>query len=259
MTVTAEELEAEGWPINEQTAHWENDNRGLQQHKFTSASHLCFHLTQKTLREWWPLSHVHDFCLKLCAIYATVDFAFGRELALWLWSKWYQPGILCRFGNFFAKLIVCHHPDSPKGIPDLLEAHRRICAQVLLRQLTLTPNDYQPLPEKIDDRIDSLHENHENYRLEDTFHAVFIVIDENLPDEEFLHRVRNDTDALGRMSVLLVRTSESHDLKTGPVDFSSIESVSEEFNGNADVRRIALGDAVDFILALHRRNNDTDG
>ncbi|KAL8877258.1 MAG: hypothetical protein Q9198_004692, partial [Flavoplaca austrocitrina] len=129
---------------------------------------------------------------------------------------------------------------------------------VLLRQLTLTPNDYQPLPEKIDDRMDSLHENHEKYRLEDTFHAVFIVIDENLPYEEFLYRVRNDMDALGRMSVLLVRTSESHDLKTGPVDFSSIGSVSEEFSGNADVRRIALGDAVDFILALHRRNTATD-
>ncbi|KAL9007877.1 MAG: hypothetical protein Q9180_009564, partial [Flavoplaca navasiana] len=129
---------------------------------------------------------------------------------------------------------------SPKGVPDLLEAHRRICAQVLLRQLTLTPDDYQPLPEKIDDRIDSLHENHENYRLEDTFHAVFIVINENLPYEEFLHRLRNDSDALG-------------------LDFSSIESVSEEVDGNADVRRIALGDAVDFILALHRRNTANDG
>lgn len=258
MTVTAEELEAEGWPIEEQTAHWEKDNRGVQQHKFTSASHLCFHLTQKTLQEWWPLRDVHDFCLKLCAIYATVDFRFGRELALWLWSRWYQPRISCRFGNFFAKFVVCHYSDSPKSVQDLLDAHRLICAQVLLRQITLTPQDYQPVPEKIDDRVDSLHENHENYKLEDTFHAVFIVIDENLPYREFLDRVRNDADALGRISVLLVRTSEYHDLRTGPVDFSSIESVSEQVDGNANVRRIALEDAVDFILALHRWNIGND-
>ena len=30
---------------------------------------------------WWSLKDVHDFCLKLCAMYATVDIAFPKELA----------------------------------------------------------------------------------------------------------------------------------------------------------------------------------
>ncbi|KAI4284699.1 MAG: hypothetical protein L6R38_001217 [Xanthoria sp. 2 TBL-2021] len=192
MTVTTEELEAEGWPIEEQTAHWENGNRGLQQHKF--ASYLRFHLTQHTLQQWWPLKDVHEFCRKLCAISATVDIAFGRELSLWLWSKWYRPGIPCRFSNFFARFVASHHPDSPKKVPDLLDAHRRICAQVVLRQITLTAEDYKPVPQRIDERVDSLHENHENDKLEDTFHALFIVIDTNFPCNAFGDRDRNDQE-----------------------------------------------------------------
>lgn len=44
----------------------------------------------------------------------------------------------------------------------------------------------------------------------------------------------------------------------GPIDFTSIEAVSEQVDGNADVRRIALGHAVDFILDLNRQNSGTD-
>ncbi|KAL8657983.1 MAG: hypothetical protein Q9226_001393 [Calogaya cf. arnoldii] len=253
MTVTAEEMEAEGWSIKDQTTHWVNNNEGLQQHKFHSAG-LCFHLTQHTLQQWWPLKDVHEFCLKLCAIYATVDITFGRELAVWLWSKWYRPGIPCRFGNFFARFVACHYPDSPKSVLDLLNAHRRICAQVLLRQINLTAKDDGPVPQDIGLRVDSLQENHENHQLEPVFHAVLIVIDTNLPGNAFLDRDPNDTDFPSRIPVLLVRTGEFHDLKTGPVHFSSIESISEEVCGKADVRRIALGDAVDFILDLHRQN-----
>lgn len=53
-----------------------------------------------------------------------------------------------------------------------------------------------------------------------------------------------------------MRTGEYHDLRTGPIDFGPIESVSEEANRNADVRRIKLGDAVDFILEVQRCNTD---
>ncbi|KAL8996284.1 MAG: hypothetical protein Q9169_004170 [Polycauliona sp. 2 TL-2023] len=257
MTVTAEELAAEGWPIEEQIAHWENDNRGVQQHKFTDASYLSFHLTQDALQQWWLLRDVQEFCLKLCVIYDIVNFRHGRELALFLWAKWYRPGIPCRFANFFARFVVCHHPDSPKSIPDLLDAHRRICAQVRLRQVTLTAEDYKPSPQKIDDRVDSLHENHENYRLEDIFPAVFMVLDTN-PPRGRIHGPFENPEFPEGLPVLLVRTGEFHDLKTGPVDFSSIESVSEEVDGDANVRRIAIGDAVDFVLKLHKRSSAND-
>lgn len=104
-------------------------------------------------------------------------------------------------------------------------------------------------------RSDTLHENHENYKVEDTFHALFVVIDTIFPGNAFRVRDRNDQDFPGRTSVQLVRTG---DLRTGRVDFSSIESVSKEVDGNMDVRRIALGDAVELILGSHRQNTGND-
>ena len=42
---------------------------------------------------------------------------------------------------------------------------------------------------------------------------------------------------------------EYHDVETSPVDFASTYAVSEEFDGNLDVQRLALVDAVEFVLA----------
>lgn len=261
MTVTVEEMVAEGWPEDEQIAHWEYNNSGLQQHRFGG---LHFLLTEQSLHQWWPLKELHEFCLKLCAIYATVTIPTARELSMYLWDKWFQPGVTpCRFENFFARFIGSYEPESPKTISKLLDAHRHICSQVLLRQGTLTAQDkpLQPLPQDIGSRVDNRFENHENYRLEALFHAVFIVMDTKPPTKAAHKRTRDEQlhdvkEALAATPVLLVRTGEYHDLRTGPVNFAPIETISEEVSENADVRRIALGDAVDFILELHRQNTE---
>ncbi|KAL8946006.1 MAG: hypothetical protein Q9222_007541 [Ikaeria aurantiellina] len=253
MTLTIEEWEAEGWTKEKLIEFWEWDNRSLQPHKF--AQHL--QLTPETLQQWWPLKSMHEFCLKLCAIYATVNVPVLRELAEYLWSKWHRTGRPCQFGNAFARFIGSYYEQSPKTISELLVAHRCICAQVLLRQGVLSADDKRPLPESVEDRADDPYENHENYYLEPTFQALFIVIDTTTPSKPFPDRDPADRDFIADMSVLLVRTGEHHDLTTGPIDFTPIEAVSEEFDGNEDVRRINLGAAVDFVLDLERRNGSS--
>lgn len=251
MTVTMEEFEAEGLSKDEMIEHWEWNSKSWQPAKFVQ-----HHLAPVSLDLWWPLKDVHDFCLKLCAIYATVDIAFPRELAEYLWTKWYRPGETpCRFLNFFARFVGSYKPGCPKTIADLLDAHHRICAQVLLRQVTLTGDDDKPKPLAADDRADNPYEDHENYKLEPTFLAIFIVMDTLPPLNSCHDRDPSDRDFVSVTPVLLVRTGEYQDLRTGPVDFAPIREASEEVDGNADVRRIALGDAVDFILDLERQND----
>ncbi|KAL8787432.1 MAG: hypothetical protein Q9213_002209 [Squamulea squamosa] len=248
MTVSFEEFEAEGLTRKEMLEYWEWDNKSWQPHKFRG--HL--HLTPTMLEQWWPLKDVHGFCMKICAIYATVNMYFERELAEYLWTKWFRPGETpCRFGNFFARYVGSYKSECPKTVADLLDAHRRVCAQVLLRQITLAAHDDKPKPSTIDERANNNpYEDHENYSLEATFHSIFLVMD-TLPPRK---RHSADQDFLAATPVLLVRTGEYHDLRTGPVDFAPIQAVSEEIDGNANIRRIALGDAVDFLLELHRQN-----
>ncbi|KAI4126770.1 MAG: hypothetical protein LQ338_003588 [Usnochroma carphineum] len=116
-----EEFKAEGLTEEELLAHWEWDNKLLQPQKFCQH----FNLTPAILEKRWPLKDVHEFCLKLCAIYATVKIAFQRELAEYLWAKWFRRGDTpCRFGNFFARFVGAYEPGSPKTVSELLEAHR---------------------------------------------------------------------------------------------------------------------------------------
>ena len=250
-----EEWKAEGLTEEELLAFWENDNKQLQPHKFVN----LFHLTPDILQKWWPLKDIHEFCLKHCAIYATVKISFQPELADYLWNKWFRKDTPCRFGNFFARFVGAYKPESPKTVAELLEAHRCICAQVLLRQVTVNAHDIRPYrPMAIDDRAYDVYEDHENYRLEATFHAVFIIMDIVPPLDSHHKRSLEDREFAAATPVLLVRTGEFHDLRTGPVDFASIEALSEEVDGNANVRRTLLGHAVDFILDLHRRNSEID-
>ncbi|KAL8951285.1 MAG: hypothetical protein Q9222_002740 [Ikaeria aurantiellina] len=247
-----EELVAEGLTEESQLAHWEWDNKGWQPAKIVQH----FQLTPDTLQTWWSLKDVHEFCLKQCAIYATADILFHRELGEYLWGKWFQQGVTpCRFGNFFARFVGSYKPESPHTVPELLNAHRRICAQVLLRQVTFAAQDYQPPPQTLADRLDNVYEDHENYKLEATFHAVFIIVD-TIPSLSPPYSRYRDQGFPATIPVLLVRTGEHHDLKTGPVDFASIADKSELVDGNDDVRRLTLGDAVDFVLDLHGRNGD---
>ncbi|KAL8714434.1 MAG: hypothetical protein Q9220_001767 [cf. Caloplaca sp. 1 TL-2023] len=247
-----EEWAAEGWTEEKLIEYWEWNNRSWQPHKFVQ--HL--RLTPDILEQWWPLKDMHEFCLKLCAIYATVDISFQRELAEYLWSKWYRQGRPCQFGNAFARFIGSYYERSPKTIEELLVAHRCICAQVLLRQVILNGDDEKAAPESVDDRAEDPYENHENYHLEPIFHALFIVIDTLPPRNAFRDREPGDRDFVADTPVLLVRTGEHHDLKTGPIDFAPVEAVSEELAGNKDVRRINLRAAVDFVLELERQNNE---
>ncbi|KAL8835508.1 MAG: hypothetical protein Q9176_006857 [Flavoplaca citrina] len=252
MTITVEELEADGAIREELFEYWEAANKRMQPWKFD----IPFKLTPKTLQQWWPLTDLHEFCLKTCAIYATVDIAFPQELAQYLWAKWFHPSITCRFGEFFAKFVASYLHDSPKTVAELLVAHRCICDQVLLRQVVLLPADDRPRSMTFNARSQDPCEDHENYRLEALFQAVFIVIDTLPPLNSCWTRSRHDIDFVADTEVLLVRTGEYHDLKTGPINFGPIESVSEEIDGNGDVRRVKLGDAVDFILELQRCNTD---
>ncbi|KAL9609355.1 MAG: hypothetical protein Q9167_005863 [Letrouitia subvulpina] len=255
MTVSDGEIEAEGYSIEEFIAHWEYENKWMQQHKFFQH----FQLTPETLQQWWSIKDLHEFCLKVCAIYATVNIPFERELAEYLWNKWFRAGETpCRFGNFFARFVGSYNPESPKTVPKLLDAHQRICAQVLLRQGTLCAQDKKPAPLRVEDRLESPYENHENYILDPVFHAVFIVMDTTVPlvpsSSTWQLRARDDPDFAADTPVLLVRTGVYHDLRTGLVDFASIEAISEEVDGSENVRRINLSSAVDFVLDLHRRN-----
>ncbi|KAL8902495.1 MAG: hypothetical protein Q9207_004652 [Kuettlingeria erythrocarpa] len=156
--------------------------------------------------------------MKLCAIYDTVDILIGFELAEYLWAKWFQPGHAS--------------PSHPQP--------RRLQVQATDRY----------------HRVDNPYEDHENYKLETLFHAIFVVIDTRPPLKNFHTSAGKDLEFLGATPVLLVRTGEFHNMRTGPIDFAPIVSLSEEVDGNADVRRISMGDAVDFILDLHRRNCD---
>ncbi|KAL8689834.1 MAG: hypothetical protein Q9218_004579 [Villophora microphyllina] len=252
MTVSFEEFEAEGLTQQELLAQWESDNKALQPHKFIEH----FQLTPKTLEQWWSLKDLHEFCLKICAIYATVENVWKKELAEYLWVKWFRNGESpCRFGNFFARYIGCYKPESPKAVSNLLEAHRRICAQIMLRQVTLNANDIGPMPHTIDNRENDPRENHENFVVEPVYLAVFMIFDTVPLMNSIRDRARDDRD-LAATPALLVRTGDDHDLLTGPIDFGAIDAVSEGYQGNRNVRRIALGDAVDFVLDLHRRNNE---
>ncbi|KAL8705558.1 MAG: hypothetical protein Q9201_001336 [Fulgogasparrea decipioides] len=253
MALTIAESEAEGWTRDALTESWELGNKGMQPHKFTQH----FHLTDAKLQQWWPLVDVQEFCLKLCAIYATVEIAFERQLAEYLWTKWFRKGKPCRFGNFFARYVGSYKPESPKTVPELLEAHRRICAQVLLRQVTLSTKDLDPMrPMTVLDRVQHSYENHENYRLEAIFQAIFVIMDTLPPFNSIHNRDPRDREFAAATSVILVRTGIFHDLRTGPINFAPIDAVSEVVDGNMDLRRIALGDAVDFILDLHNQNSD---
>ncbi|KAL8992528.1 MAG: hypothetical protein Q9169_007032 [Polycauliona sp. 2 TL-2023] len=239
MTITVAEYEAVGTTRSNLLVTWESYNKAWQQGRFVEHYHRPV-----SLQEWWPVSDVYDFCLKLCAIYATVGISFRMELLEYLWTKWYRPGETpCRFFNFFARFVASRKPECPKTITDLMTAHRCICAQVLLRQVT--GDHYRPWPP---------YEDHENFKLESTFLAVFIVLDTNLPPMTREAQIANP-DFPAVAPALLVRTGEYHDLRSGPVDFEPIREISEEVAGNPDVRRIALGDAVDFILNLARQND----
>ncbi|KAL8846313.1 MAG: hypothetical protein Q9221_008596 [Calogaya cf. arnoldii] len=246
-----EEFEAEGLSKDEMTKHREWNNKSWQPGKFVQ-----HRLTPISPHQWWPLQDVHDFCLKLCSIYATVKINFPKELAEYLWTKWYRPGETpCRFLNFFARFVSFDKPEYPKTIPDILDAHRCIYSQVLLRQVTLTSYDDKPKPLTVDSRADNLQENHENYKLEPTFLALFIVLDTEPLMKSQPARGDYDPDFPAVTSALLVRTGDYRDLRTGPVDFTPIYEVSEEVDGNPDVRRIALGDAVEFVLDLEMQNS----
>ncbi|KAL8966279.1 MAG: hypothetical protein Q9197_006075 [Variospora fuerteventurae] len=116
-----------------------------------------------------------------------------------------------------------------------------------LDQVTLTAEDkpLKPLPQTVDDRLNNRYVNHENYHLEALFHALFIIIDTvprqgSRPVLTYDERVREDTEILTALPVLLVRTGEFHDLRMGPIDFAAIETVSEMVDGNKDAELIAL-------------------
>lgn len=162
---------------------------------------------------------------------------------------------LVLFFKFFARLIGSYRPGCPKTIDDLLDTHRRICAQVSLRKITLAGEDKKPNPLTVDDRANTPHEDDENYRLEPTCFAIFIVMDTIPSLNACHHRNLSDRDFISILTVILVRTGEHHDVETGPMDFASIHAVSEEVDGNPDVRRLALVNAVDFILASERQNS----
>ena len=121
-------------------------------------------------------------------------------------------------------------------------------------KITLAGEDKKPKPLTVDDRADTPYKDHENYSLEPIFFAIFIVIDTIRSLNACHHRILSDRDFISVMTVLLVRIGGYHDLETGPVDFASICAVSEEVGGNPNVRRLALVDAVDFVLALERQN-----
>ncbi|CAO1603811.1 hypothetical protein XANCAGTX0491_007390 [Xanthoria calcicola] len=141
-------------------------------------------------------------------------------------------------------------------VAELLDAHRCICAQTLFRQVILHPADDRSNEKAVSGRPEDRYENCERYNSEALFHAIFIVIDTIPALNSFSTRVRDDREFVAATPILMVRTGEFHDWKACPIDFASIESLSEKVDGNPHVRRINLGHAVDFILDLQRRNSD---
>ncbi|KAI4227639.1 MAG: hypothetical protein L6R36_002274 [Xanthoria steineri] len=92
-----------------------------------------------------------------------------------------------------------------------------------------------------------------------TFCAIYATVRTAFPWELAEYqwaKVRDDREFVAAISVLMVRTGEFHDWKAGPIDFAPIEPLSEKVDENPHVRRINLGDAVDFILDMQRRNGD---
>ena len=253
MTITIEEwLSLVDWDRAQLLNHWEWDTKSWQVHKFARP----LRLNKVTLQQRWSIKDVHDFCLKVCAIYATVDGGHDPSgLSQYLWDRWFQPGgTPCRFGNAFARYIRAWDPDSPKTVSELLDSHRKICNQVRFRQITLSgDDDDRPLPQTLDQRAEDPYENHENYRLEASFPAAFIVMDEKCPLNADSSSSK-DRWLFGETQVLLVSTGDHHDLKNGPIDFAPIADVSEIVDGNEHVRRISLDKAVDFLMGLYQEN-----
>ncbi|MCJ1253631.1 hypothetical protein MMC24_001443 [Lignoscripta atroalba] len=238
----SEESDEERW-----RPHYESYNYTWQMHRYV----YHFVLTQTTLHERWPLMEVHDFCLKACAIYLVVDAPIEPFLLEYLWARWYRPGESpCQFRNFVAKLVASNQPESPKTVPELVEAHRSICAQVSRRQITLDDNDVKT-KHNVTDEVD----DHEHYKLEPIFRALFLVI-EKRPDMDPSTRGKRQRVAWDDEPVLLVRTGDTTVLKLGPINFHSIEGISQEVGGDKNVRRVGLGGAVDFILDLQQREHN---
>ena len=250
MTITIEEWRSlANYSKEDLLKHWEWDNGAQQQHKFS----MPFRLTDSALHERWPIEDVHDFCLKACAIYATVNHD-PRELAQYLWDKWFRPGESpCRFGNAFARYIRAWDSDSPKTLPELLDAHRKICAQVLERQIVLTSEDDKPKPQSLDQRAEDPYENHENYMLEASFRAFFIVMDTNAPPSPNLGSSKRRW-LFDDAQVLLVRSGSSNDLVTAQGDCTPLEAEFQENYGTGNMWRVSLGKAVSFLMELHHRN-----
>ena len=134
-------------------------------------------------------------------MYATVDIAFPKELAE------YNNGGTADFSTSSLDCLVLTVRDAPKTIAGLLDAHRRICAQVLPRKITLTGKDNKPEPLTVDARADNPYEDHENYKLEPIFFAIFIVMDTIPSLNACHHRIFSNRDFISVTTVLLVRTA----------------------------------------------------
>ncbi|KAL8689097.1 MAG: hypothetical protein Q9224_004724 [Gallowayella concinna] len=252
MTITIDEWLSllEDYDKEELLKHWEWDNGALQQHKFS----MPFCLTESALQKRWPLKDLHDFCLKTCAIYATVDHD-PRGLAHYLWKKWFRPGESpCRFGNAFARYIRAWDPNSPKTPLELLDAHRRICSQVLERQIHLTGDDDKPKPNSLDKRAEDPYENHENYRLETSFQNFFIIMDTKVPHNSISTGPSEHRWLFDDAQVLLVRSGSSHDLDTAPGEGTLLGAAFEGMDGTGNWRRLSLDKAVSLLMELHDRN-----
>lgn len=189
-----------------------------------------------------PLDTMYDFCWKGCAMYITAPLGPGSPLTqrdllamfehLCERIDWDARPDAAALGEFPCKFLACQAPDSPRGIAEILETHRRICAQIRARQTVLDAQDVAA-PEADPAR-------HARYRLHPLFRALLVVMDR--PDWQ-------------EHDVQLVRTGDDEDLRYGPIDFDPLR-FDFYVDDDGDVLRGSFKRVMALVMDLKQREDD---
>ena len=113
----------------------------------------------------------YDFCWKDCALYSTTPIVYpgSDDLVNYIWNKWFQGDATnIDHENFVIKHIKAYSPESPKRLPEMIEAHRAISLQVDRRIAGLD------MPGRT---TGGLYDYHTKYNFLSSFKKVFIIVD----------------------------------------------------------------------------------
>lgn len=131
-------------------------------------------MTPELLDSRMPLTTLHKFCNKGCAMYCIPNISRSSVYILFheVYTTWHMPDECCiAYGAFVAQFIGCWKEDSPGDVEEILETHKQLCEQVGKRQKTLDGIDVL-LPSTLREV-----NCHSNFEMTPSFRSAIIVID----------------------------------------------------------------------------------